>query len=75
MDLGLSETQELLKNSARDFLENESPEQLVRDMDRDGYRWSSLVLGIVNSQPFQMRRVSTPEDGAAVAAGTVAQRW
>ena len=32
MDLGFTETQELLKNAARDFLETECPEQLVRDM-------------------------------------------
>ena len=32
MDLGLSEEQELLKNAARDFLEKECPETLVREM-------------------------------------------
>ncbi len=35
MDLGLSEEQEMLKNFARDFLEKESPEKLVRDMEED----------------------------------------
>ena len=35
MDLGLDEQQELLKNFARDFLEKECPEQLVRDMEED----------------------------------------
>ena len=30
---------------------------LVRDAALDDYRWSSLVLGIVRSDPFQMRRV------------------
>ena len=30
--------------------------QLVREMADDEYRWSSLVLGIVNSAAFQMRR-------------------
>ena len=35
--------------------------QIVRDIAGDGYRWSSLVSGIVNSQPFRMRRVA--EDG------------
>ena len=34
MDLGFTEQQELLKNAARDFLEQECPEQLVRDMER-----------------------------------------
>ncbi len=35
MDLGLSEEQELLKNSAREFLENECPEEHVRAMEED----------------------------------------
>ena len=29
---------------------------IVRDAEPGGYRWSSLVLGIVRSVPFQMRR-------------------
>jgi mono/diheme cytochrome c family protein len=29
--------------------------KIVRDAQRDGYRFSSLILGIVNSVPFQMR--------------------
>jgi hypothetical protein len=28
----------------------------VRDARNDDYRFSSLILGIVNSTPFQMRR-------------------
>ena len=32
--------------------------QLVRDASRRGYRWSSLILGIVDSLPFQMRAAS-----------------
>jgi alkylation response protein AidB-like acyl-CoA dehydrogenase len=35
MDLGLTEEQELLKNAARDFLEKECPEDLVRRMEED----------------------------------------
>jgi alkylation response protein AidB-like acyl-CoA dehydrogenase len=35
MDLGLDEQQEMLKNFARDFLEKECPEQLVREMEDD----------------------------------------
>ena len=30
--------------------------QIVRDAAEDGYTWSSIVLGIVKSPPFQMRR-------------------
>ncbi len=31
--------------------------QLARDTARDGYRWSALILGIVESAPFQQRVV------------------
>jgi alkylation response protein AidB-like acyl-CoA dehydrogenase len=57
MDLGLTEEQELLKNSARDFLEKEVPEAYVRQMEEDetGYSpevwkkmadlgWQSLII-------------------------------
>ncbi len=40
MDLGLSEEQELLKNSARDFLEKECPEEHVRAMEEDDKGYS-----------------------------------
>jgi len=30
--------------------------QLLRDAEPSGYRWSSLISGIVKSPPFQMRR-------------------
>ena len=29
--------------------------KIVRDAKPDGYRFSSLILGVVNSVPFQMR--------------------
>jgi hypothetical protein len=29
----------------------------VRDASADNQKWSSMILGIVNSTPFQMRRV------------------
>ena len=32
--------------------------RIVRDAARDNYRFSSIVLGIVRSAPFQMRQVS-----------------
>ncbi|HJP41243.1 MAG TPA: acyl-CoA dehydrogenase family protein [Dehalococcoidia bacterium] len=40
MDLGLSEEQELLKNSAREFLEKECPEEHVRAMEEDDLGYS-----------------------------------
>ena len=39
---------------------------IVRDAAEDDYRFSSIVLGIVRSSPFQMRM--TPADGTAGAA-------
>ena len=44
---------------------------IERAAARDDYRFSSIVLGIVNSTPFQMRR---PPTGDAPAAAVVASR-
>jgi hypothetical protein len=38
---------------------------IVAEVERNDYRFSSLVLGIVNSMPFQMR--SAPGERAVVA--------
>ncbi len=32
--------------------------KIIKDSASDDYRWSSVILGIVNSTPFQMRRAS-----------------
>jgi uncharacterized protein DUF1588/uncharacterized protein DUF1585 len=48
--------------------------QVVRDAARDDYRWSSLVLGIVKSTPFQMRRVPDADGTPPAATTTVAER-
>lgn len=40
MDLGLSEEQEMLKKSARDFLQKECPKQLVRQLDESDTGYS-----------------------------------
>jgi mono/diheme cytochrome c family protein len=32
--------------------------QIMREAHSADYRWSSIILGIINSAPFQMRRVS-----------------
>jgi hypothetical protein len=43
---------------------------IVRDAARNDNRFSSLVLGIVNSAPFQMRTKSeAPAAGSVAAAG------
>jgi len=43
MDLGLSEEQEMLKNSAREFLEKECPEEHVRAMEDDEKGYSPAL--------------------------------
>ncbi|MCL0102295.1 acyl-CoA/acyl-ACP dehydrogenase, partial [Dehalococcoidia bacterium] len=40
MDLGLSEEQEMIKTTARDFLEKECPKTLVREMEEDDRGYS-----------------------------------
>jgi len=56
MDFSLSEQQEMLRNSARDFLAKECPKTLVREMEDDekGYKpelWKKMAdlgwLGLV----------------------------
>ena len=42
--------------------------QLVRALDANDYRWSSLVLGIVESAPFRMRRLPDASDAPVTAA-------
>jgi len=61
MDLGLSEEQEMLKKSARDFLRRECPKQLVRQLDdsEEGYSlelWRKMAelgwLGLVFPEEY-----------------------
>ena len=61
MDLGLNETQQMLRTSAREFLEVECPTSYVRDMERDGRGytpqfWDKLVglgwLGLVFPEEY-----------------------
>ena len=43
--------------------------KIVRDAGRDNYRFSSIVMGIVKSAPFQMRRVPLPLGEAGRSPG------
>jgi uncharacterized protein DUF1592/uncharacterized protein DUF1588/uncharacterized protein DUF1585/uncharacterized protein DUF1595 len=47
-----------------DFSDAPTVRKIVTDISKNDYRWSSLVLGIVKSAPFQMRRAMTPERAA-----------
>ena len=48
--------------------------QIVRDAARDNYRFSSIVMGIVRSAPFQMRMVPRAGDVPATAASRQVSR-
>ena len=39
--------------------------RILRDAEANGYRWSSLILGVVRSVPFQMRRALDSDAAAA----------
>jgi mono/diheme cytochrome c family protein len=45
---------------------------IVRDAARNDYRFSSIVLGVVNSTPFQMRKARDEGDDAAGTIGKAA---
>jgi len=49
-----------------DYRDMPAVRTIVRDSGRDGYKFSSLVLGVVRSLPFQMKMA--PEKDIEVAA-------
>ena len=87
MDFGLSETQQMLQRSAREFLETECAPEHVRDMEEDerGYTlemWEKLVEqgwpGLVVPEAYGRRRYELPGplhpaggDGPGAAAGAL----
>jgi hypothetical protein len=57
-----------------DYKDAATVRQLVRDVERDGYRWSTIVLGVVRSAPFQERMVggeARQPDATGIAQGQV----
>ena len=48
--------------------------KIVSDAAKDGYRFSSLILGIVKSVPFQMRRVEMTSVAGKIADNQVSAR-
>jgi alkylation response protein AidB-like acyl-CoA dehydrogenase len=67
MDLGLTEEQELLKNSARDFLEKEVPEAYVRQMEEDETGYSPEVWRKMADLGWQ--GLIIPEENGGVGFG------
>jgi len=51
-----------------DYYDMPTVRQIVRDAARDNYRFSSLVMGIVKSAPFQMRKVPEADPVSTTAA-------
>jgi hypothetical protein len=45
-----------------DYYDAPAVRKIVRDAENDRYRFSSLILGIVKSTPFQMRRAAVPDE-------------
>jgi alkylation response protein AidB-like acyl-CoA dehydrogenase len=64
VDLGLNEQQELLKNAGREFLENECPEQHVRDMEEDEKGYSPVLWQQMAEQGWQGLLVPEQYGGA-----------
>ena len=64
MDLGFTETQELLKNTARDFLETECPELLVRGMEEDERGYSPELWSRMAEQGWQGLLIPQQHGGA-----------
>jgi len=53
-----------------DYSDAPTVRHFIRDLAQNDHRWSSLVLDIVKSEPFQMRKALGPENApAATAAG------
>ena len=67
MDLGLSEEQDLLRNFARDFLEKECPETLVREMEEDEKGYSADFWQKMAAQGWQ--GLITPEQYGGTGMG------
>jgi hypothetical protein len=56
-----------------EYYDGPAVRQLVRDAAQKDYRWSSLILGIVQSAPFQMRSVASPEEKRGTGAQALRQ--
>jgi alkylation response protein AidB-like acyl-CoA dehydrogenase len=66
MDLGLDEQQEMLKNVARDFLEKECPESLVRQMEEDEKGYSPDLWQKMAGQGWMGLTIPEKYEGAGM---------
>jgi hypothetical protein len=53
----------------RGITSNDAPvvRQLVRSLRQNDYKWTTLIEGIIQSDPFQMRGAGAPADATATA--------
>jgi hypothetical protein len=56
-----------------EYYDEPAARRIMRDAARSNYQWSSLILGVIESAPFQMRQVAAPEETKTVNAETAAQ--
>jgi len=57
-----------------DYYDAPAVRKIVRDAEKDGYKFSSLILGIVKSAPFQMRRAEIEAPATTKIASGLSQR-
>jgi hypothetical protein len=57
-----------------DYYDAPAVRKIVTDAEKDGYRFSSLILGIVKSVPFQMRRVEMTSAAGKMADNRASAR-
>jgi hypothetical protein len=55
-----------------DYRDMPTVRAILRDASRDNYRFSTLILGVVHSTPFQMR--TAPRDTEAVPVQSAQNR-
>jgi hypothetical protein len=54
-----------------DYFDAPAVRKIVRDSEKDEYHFSSLISGIVESLPFQMRRAEMSEDPATAKIASI----
>ena len=63
----------LIDTGGVDYSDAPTVRQFTRDLAQSNYRWSSLVLDIVKSPSFQMRKALGPDQTAPATTTTAGQ--
>jgi mono/diheme cytochrome c family protein len=56
-----------------DYYDAPTVRRIVAELEKNEYKWSSLVVGIVQSTPFQMRRATDPNTATATGTSVAAR--